>query len=82
VKNNSDFRYSAETASIYTVCKNDGKEYAAKVVYYKDGCVVFEGCLPSHYNNKEPETYLYIGYFSKEKKEEWENSDHWVDSTK
>jgi hypothetical protein len=82
VKNNSDFRYSAETATIYTVYKNDGKEYAAKVVYYKDGCVVFEGCLPSHYSNKEPETYLYIGYFSKEKKEEWENSDHWVDSTK
>ena len=81
VKNNYDFRYSAETATIYTVNKGyDGKEYAAKVIYYKDGCVVFEGCLPSHYwANKEPETYLYKGYFSKEKKEEWENSDHWVE---
>ena len=79
-KNNYDCRYSSENATVYTVKKDDGKEYAAKVVYYKDGCVVFEGCLPFNYCYDEvPETYLYKGYFSKEKKEEWENSDHWVE---
>lgn len=76
-----DFRYSSETATIYTVNKcYDGKEYAAKVVYYKDGYVVFEGCLPFSYSyNYAPGTYLYKGYFSKEKKKEWKNSDHWVE---
>lgn len=78
-KKTRDFRYSSETATIYTVNDvYDGKEYAAKVIYYKDGCVVFEGCLPFNFSyNYAPETYLYKGYFSKEKKEEWENSDHW-----
>ena len=79
VKSDYEFRYSSETATIYCVNKvYDGKEYAAKVVYYKDGDVVFEGCLPFDFSyNYAPGTYLYKGYFSKEKKEEWENSDHW-----